>query len=84
MPCFQLGELQNSVSNTDILFGMVTCHSLVQLEDEEIGDPLDLVMFRSTPWKLVHPSTVSTTQATLPVTRLVQSSNGDALLSIGK
>ena len=32
------------------LVGMVTCHSLTVIDGEISGDPLDLIMFKSTKW----------------------------------
>lgn len=37
------------------LIGMVTCHSLTIIDGEISGDPLDLIMFKSTKWVLDEP-----------------------------
>nr|CAD7406441.1 unnamed protein product [Timema poppensis] len=39
----------------DIIFGMVTCHSLTIIDGKLSGDPLDLKMFHSTGWLLEEP-----------------------------
>ena len=38
--------------NKNILYTMATCHSLRLVDDELIGDPLDLKMFQFTDWSL--------------------------------
>lgn len=37
---------------------MTTCHSLTLVEDQLMGDPLDVKMFEATGWKLVEPKVI--------------------------
>ncbi|XP_055864481.1 polyamine-transporting ATPase 13A3-like [Biomphalaria glabrata] len=41
--------------NGDLLFGMACCHSLTIIDNEIIGDPMDLIMFNATNWILEEP-----------------------------
>lgn len=38
-----------------IVEAMATCHSLTVIEEELMGDPLDLIMFNATDWELEEP-----------------------------
>lgn len=40
---------------SDLKLAMATCHSLVHIGGELLGDPLDLKMFESTGWQLEEP-----------------------------
>jgi magnesium-transporting ATPase (P-type) len=50
-----MNDLQN-VNNSELVKAMATCHSLTFIQDELVGDPLDLKMFQSTKWELSEPS----------------------------
>ncbi|KAH9492498.1 hypothetical protein Btru_025992, partial [Bulinus truncatus] len=39
----------------DMLFGMACCHSLTIINNEIIGDPMDIIMFKATDWDLEEP-----------------------------
>ncbi|KAK5233806.1 hypothetical protein LTR47_004924 [Exophiala xenobiotica] len=58
--------------NKNMLYAMTTCHSLRLVEDELIGDPLDLKMFQFTGWsfeegsRLTHHFVETGTQQTAP------------------
>ena len=38
-----------------VLSGLATCHSLTQINGDLCGDPLDLILFNATEWKLNDP-----------------------------
>jgi cation-transporting ATPase 13A2 len=50
-----MNDLQNT-KNSEIVEAMATCHSLTFIQEELMGDPLDLKMFQSTKWELSEPS----------------------------
>jgi cation-transporting ATPase 13A3/4/5 len=58
VPKSAANSLQIPFNNIDrlpfdnLLYGMVTCHSITLMNGEMKGDPLDLKMFESTGWKL--------------------------------
>ncbi|ODM97522.1 putative cation-transporting ATPase 13A3, partial [Orchesella cincta] len=45
----------NHLPNGPLLVGMAACHSLTRIDDDLIGDPLDLKMFEWTGWELEEP-----------------------------
>lgn len=47
---FERDPLMNYNINKTILYTMATCHSLRLIENELVGDPLDLKMFQFTEW----------------------------------
>ncbi len=50
---YRLGETiedPQELGERPLLVAMATCHSLVMLEGEMSGDPMDLIMFESTGW----------------------------------
>ncbi|KAJ9077626.1 hypothetical protein DSO57_1015054 [Entomophthora muscae] len=56
----KLSELVPSVSNLPDLFqlALATCHSVALVDGEEVGNPVDIEMFKSTGWKLIPSSHV--------------------------
>ena len=51
-----MGQLTHPVDATEgLLRCMAACHGLTRVNDELIGDPLDLKMFASTGWVLQEP-----------------------------
>ena len=47
-----MSDLTGSEALADIVVGMACCHSIKRVNDELIGDPLDLKMFEFTGWHL--------------------------------
>ncbi|KAJ8982591.1 hypothetical protein NQ317_005063, partial [Molorchus minor] len=47
-----LKEVNTLPTDSSLLRGMATCHSLSVIEDEICGDPLDVKMFESTDWNV--------------------------------
>jgi len=52
----------SSLTLSDILIGMVTCHGLTIIDNQLVGDPLDLKMFESTGWTLEEPDVSDTSK----------------------
>ncbi len=46
------------LQDSELLHGMSVCHSLTVIEGELAGDPLDLIMFKGTKWKIEQPEQV--------------------------
>lgn len=74
----------------NMLYGMAACHSIKQLENELIGDPLDLQMFEFVDWDLREVSSPtnmtlvkpSTNQTTIDMTSGSQNESRAAELAI--
>ena len=79
-----LGNLTSAgaENNQGLLWATVTCHSLVLVNGEVLGDPLDLVMFQSSSWKLCDRVEVPGMSSCYPVSRVVMSPDDDCALSI--
>ncbi|KAH9514185.1 hypothetical protein Btru_030489 [Bulinus truncatus] len=45
----------SQLPNDAMLAGMACCHSLTIIDNEIMGDPLDLIMFNATNWQLEEP-----------------------------
>jgi hypothetical protein len=63
--------MKNAFPNSKIepiLFAMTTCHSLKLVNNELIGDPLDLKMFQFTKWILEESGQGSSTANSLGIT----------------
>ncbi|XP_014236851.1 cation-transporting ATPase 13A2 isoform X1 [Trichogramma pretiosum] len=58
LPCKEITSLPLS----EVLIGMVTCHSITIIDGQLIGDPLDLKMFESTGWILEEPNVSDTSK----------------------
>ncbi|XP_052821199.1 polyamine-transporting ATPase 13A3-like isoform X2 [Mya arenaria] len=43
------------LDRNNLLIGLATCHSLTIIDGEISGDPMDIVMFKSTKWMLEEP-----------------------------
>ncbi|KAK3798586.1 hypothetical protein RRG08_031597 [Elysia crispata] len=43
------------MSSGPLLTAMAACHSLTIIEEQLVGDPLDLIMFEATEWELLEP-----------------------------
>lgn len=41
---------QLSITDSPLLYGMASCHSLTRINGELTGDPLDIKMFQATNW----------------------------------
>lgn len=48
--------------HTALLHGMATCHSLTIIDNQLMGDPLDLKMFESTGWRIEEHDTADTSK----------------------
>ncbi len=49
-PVIEREDLQNDA----VVMCMVTCHSLVKIDEEITGDPLDLILFKFIEWVKTH------------------------------
>lgn len=51
-----------SLPLSEALVGMVTCHGITIIDNQLVGDPLDLKMFESTGWTLEEPDVSDTSK----------------------
>ncbi|ODV84227.1 hypothetical protein CANARDRAFT_208586 [[Candida] arabinofermentans NRRL YB-2248] len=49
-----LFDTESSSQSYELFLSMLTCHSLKVIEDEVIGDPLDIKMFEFTEWDIIE------------------------------
>ncbi|KAF3426213.1 hypothetical protein E2986_01905 [Frieseomelitta varia] len=69
-----------SLPLNDLLIGMVTCHGITIIENQLVGDPLDLKMFESTGWTLEEPDVSDTSKFSMIFPTIVRPSKGSKLL----
>ncbi|XP_034951787.1 probable cation-transporting ATPase 13A3 [Chelonus insularis] len=69
-----------TISAGDLLFGMVTCHSITIIDGQLVGDPLDLKMFESTGWNLEEPDVSDNTKFSLMFPTIVKPPRDSKLL----
>ncbi|XP_076763504.1 polyamine-transporting ATPase anne boleyn isoform X1 [Xylocopa sonorina] len=69
-----------SLPLNDVLIGMVTCHGITIIENQPVGDPLDLKMFESTGWTLEEPDVSDTSKFSMLFPTIVRPAKGSRLL----
>ncbi|CAL7933277.1 unnamed protein product [Xylocopa violacea] len=69
-----------SLPLNDVLIGMVTCHGITIIENQPVGDPLDLKMFESTGWTLEEPDVSDTSKFSMLFPTIVRPPKGSRLL----
>ncbi|XP_006611115.1 probable cation-transporting ATPase 13A3 isoform X3 [Apis dorsata] len=69
-----------SLPLNDLLIGMVTCHGITIIENQLVGDPLDLKMFESTGWTLEEPDVSDTSKFSMLFPTIVRPPKGSKLL----
>ncbi|KAK0175752.1 hypothetical protein PV327_009479 [Microctonus hyperodae] len=65
---------------SNILFGMVTCHGITIIDNQLVGDPLDLKMFESTGWSLEEPDVSDNSKFSMMFPTIVRPSKNSKLL----
>ncbi|KAK9762721.1 hypothetical protein K7432_011280 [Basidiobolus ranarum] len=50
----------------DIQMGLATCHAVTQVNDQFIGNPVDIEMFRATKWNLIESNNVAYLDSLVP------------------
>lgn len=69
-----------SLPLNNLLIGMVTCHEITVIDNQPIGDPLDLKMFESTGWTLEEPDVSDTSKFSMLFPTVVRPPKGSKLL----
>ncbi|XP_053974573.1 polyamine-transporting ATPase 13A3-like isoform X1 [Hylaeus volcanicus] len=69
-----------SLPLNDVLIGMVTCHGITIIDNQPVGDPLDLKMFESTGWTLEEPDVSDTSKFSMLFPTVVRPPKGSKLL----
>ncbi|XP_033335964.2 polyamine-transporting ATPase anne boleyn isoform X1 [Megalopta genalis] len=69
-----------SLPLNDLLNGMVTCHGITIIDNQPVGDPLDLKMFESTGWTLEEPDVSDTSKFSMLFPTVVRPPKGSKLL----
>lgn len=69
-----------SLPLNDLLIGMVTCHGITIIDNQPVGDPLDLKMFESTGWTLEEPDVSDTSKFSMLFPTIVRPPKGSKLL----
>lgn len=65
---------------SEVLIGMVTCHGITIIENQLVGDPLDLKMFESTGWTLEEPDVSDTSKFSMLFPTIVRPAKDFKLL----
>lgn len=68
-----------SLPLSEILIGMVTCHGITIIDNQLMGDPLDLKMFESTRWTLEEPDVSDTSKFSMLFPTIVKPAKGSML-----
>lgn len=79
---FPVKEITN-LPLSDLLIGMVTCHGITIIDNQLVGDPLDLKMFESTGWTLEEPDVSDTSKFSMLFPTIVRPPKGSKLLKKG-
>nr|XP_050858896.1 polyamine-transporting ATPase 13A3 isoform X2 [Vespula vulgaris] len=79
---FPVKEIMN-LPLSDLLIGMVTCHGITIIDNQLVGDPLDLKMFESTGWTLEEPDVSDTSKFSMLFPTIVRPPKGSKLLKKG-
>nr|XP_034192113.1 probable cation-transporting ATPase 13A3 isoform X2 [Osmia lignaria] len=69
-----------SLPLNDLLIGMVTCHGITIIDNQLVGDPLDLKMFESTGWTLEEPDVSDTSKFSMLFPTVVRPPKSSKLL----
>lgn len=69
-----------SLSLSEVLIGMVTCHGITIIDNQLVGDPLDLKMFESTGWTLEEPDVSDTSKFSMLFPTIVRPARDSKLL----
>lgn len=69
-----------SLSLSEVLIGMVTCHGITIIDNQLVGDPLDLKMFESTRWMLEEPDVSDTSKFSMLFPTIVKPAKDSKLL----
>ncbi|XP_020286943.1 probable cation-transporting ATPase 13A3 isoform X2 [Pseudomyrmex gracilis] len=69
-----------SLPLSEVLIGMVTCHGITIIDNQLVGDPLDLKMFESTGWTLEEPDVSDTSKFSMLFPTIVKPSRNSKLL----
>ncbi|KAK3867069.1 hypothetical protein Pcinc_027432 [Petrolisthes cinctipes] len=64
-----------------LLYSMATCHAITIINNEQVGDPLDLKMFESTGWTLDEPGLDDTKKYDMMMPSVVRPSAPDVVKS---
>lgn len=65
---------------SETLIGMVTCHGITIIDNQLVGDPLDLKMFESTGWTLEEPDVSDTSKFSMLFPTIVKPAKDSKLL----
>lgn len=69
-----------SLPLSEVLIGMVTCHGITIIDNQLVGDPLDLKMFESTGWSLEEPDVSDTSKFSMLFPTIVKPTKDSKLL----
>ncbi|EFN68541.1 Probable cation-transporting ATPase 13A3 [Camponotus floridanus] len=69
-----------SLPLSEVLIGMVTCHGITIIDNQLVGDPLDLKMFESTGWTLEEPDVSDTSKFSMLFPTIVKPAKDSKLL----
>lgn len=69
-----------SLPLSEVLIGMVTCHGITIIDNQLVGDPLDLKMFESTGWTLEEPDVSDTSKFSMLFPTIVKPGKDSKLL----
>ncbi|RLU24127.1 hypothetical protein DMN91_004336 [Ooceraea biroi] len=69
-----------SLPLSEVLIGMVTCHGITIIDNQLVGDPLDLKMFESTGWTLEEPDVSDTSKFSMLFPTIVRPAKDFKLL----
>lgn len=70
----------SSLPLSEVLIGMVTCHGITIIDNQLVGDPLDLKMFESTRWTLEEPDVSDTSKFSMLFPTIVRPAKDSKLL----
>lgn len=70
----------SSLPLSESLIGMVTCHGITIIDNQLVGDPLDLKMFESTGWMLEEPDVSDTSKFSMLFPTIVRPGKDSKLL----
>jgi len=65
---------------SEVLIGMATCHGITIIDNQLVGDPLDLKMFESTGWTLEEPDVSDTSKFSMLFPTIVRPAKDFKLL----
>ncbi|XP_042233041.1 polyamine-transporting ATPase 13A3-like isoform X2 [Homarus americanus] len=71
----------SNLPHDHLLYAMATCHSVTIINGEQVGDPLDLIMLKSTCWDLDEPGLDDTNKYDMMMPSVVRPSAPDIVVS---